>query len=209
VPVPGSVTAQQVRTAATNLIHGGQFQAKVFAALGAPPAQQPAIVGLAPVLGARAAETAEIEGAVYWLRFVYERPVCEPFHAPVVSEPSRPFRLAPFFDPDAPARPLVIRMPLDTSPKGLRKFPKGVAVLMSNKLRQQIERVQNAKLADIDEGNIADEPGWTLGMICSLSIPIITICALIVLMIFLYLLNIVFWWVAFFKICLPIPVRSE
>jgi hypothetical protein len=46
-------------------------------------------------------------------------------------------------------------------------------------------------------------------MICSLSIPIITLCAFIVLMIFLSLLNIVFWWMAFFKICLPIPVRNE
>ena len=112
-------------------------------------------------------------------------------------------------DPDAPARPLVIRMPLDTSPKGLRKFPKGVAVLMSSKLRQQVERVRNAKLADIDEGKVKDEPSWGIGMICSLSIPIITLCAFIVLMIFLSLLNIVFWWMAFFKICLPIPVRND
>jgi hypothetical protein len=53
------------------------------------------------------------------------------------------------------------------------------------------------------------DPGWTLGMICSFSIPIITLCAFIVLMIFIQLLNIVFWWLPFLKICLPIPVRSE
>jgi hypothetical protein len=44
------------------------------------------------------------------------------------------------------------------------------------------------------------------GLDCSgfmLSIPIITICALIVLMIFISLLNIVFWWLPFFKLCLP------
>ena len=40
-------------------------------------------------------------------------------------------------------------------------------------------------------------------MICSLSIPIITICALILLMIIVSLLNIVFFWVPLFKICLP------
>ena len=210
VPVPAAFSAINVRTAATNLIHGGLFQQKVFAALGPPQAALPAIpIGGPPARAAQAAETAEVAGAVYWLRCAYERPVCVPFHDPLLSAPSRPFRLAPFFDPDAPARPLVIRMPLDTSPKGLRKFPKGVAVLMSNKLRQQIERVQNKKVTDIEDGNLNPEPGWTIGMICSLSIPIITICAFLVLVIFLYLLNIVFWWVAFFKICLPIPVRSE
>jgi hypothetical protein len=208
-PVSSSLTGAQIRTAVTNLIHGGIFQNQVFAALGAPPATPPPGVGGPPVLAARAAEGGQAEGALYWLRFVYERPVCAPFHDPVVSQPSRPFRLSGFFDPDAPARPLVIRMPLDTSPKGLRRFPKGVAVLMSNKLRQQIERVRNQKLKDLDDGKVGDEPSWGIGMICSLSIPIITLCAFIVLMIFLQLLNIVFWWMAFFKICLPIPVRNE
>ena len=45
-------------------------------------------------------------------------------------------------------------------------------------------------------------------MICQLSIPIITICALILLLIIVALLNIVFWWMPFFRICLPI-VESE
>ena len=40
-------------------------------------------------------------------------------------------------------------------------------------------------------------------MVCQLSIPIITICALILLMIIVSLLNIVFFWLPFFKICLP------
>jgi hypothetical protein len=208
-PISNTLTGAQIRTAVTNLIHGGIFQERVFAALGAPPASSQASVGGPPVLAARAAEGGQAEGALYWLRFVYERPICAPFHDPIVSQPSRPFRLGGFFDPDAPARPLVIRMPLDTSPKGLRRFPKGVAVLMSNKLRQQIERVKNQKLKDLDDGKVGDEPSWTIGMICSLSIPIITLCAFLVLMIFLQLLNIVFWWLAFFKICLPIPVRSE
>ena len=44
-------------------------------------------------------------------------------------------------------------------------------------------------------------------MLCSFSIPIITICALIVLMIFVALLNIIFWWMPFLKICLPKPER--
>jgi hypothetical protein len=82
-------------------------------------------------------------------------------------------------------------------------------MLISNKLRQQVERVQGSKLEDIDKGDVGDEPGWSLGMICSFSLPIITLCAFIVLMLFIQLLNIVFWWLPFLKICLPIPVRSE
>jgi hypothetical protein len=57
----------------------------------------------------------------------------------------------------------------------------------------------------------AKEGGVGLGItwLCSFSLPIITLCAFICLNILLSLLNIVFWWMAFFKICLPIPVRSE
>jgi len=207
-PVPSSFGGPAVQALATSFISGGTFRSKVFTALDARPAPAAETPGRAPVLAARAAETVEVDGALYWLRFVYERPLCAPFHDPVVSEPSRPFRLGPFFDPDAPARPLVIRMPFDTSPKGLRRFPKGVAVMMSAELRRQAERVNNQKLADLDEGIVGDDKGWELGMICSLSIPIITICAFLVLMIFLQLLNIVFFWMAFFKICLPIPVKK-
>ena len=208
-PVASTLSAANLRTAVGALIGGDALQSAVFGALGTPPAAPPPVIGGPPVAFARAAETVDTAGALYYLRFAYERPRCAPFHDPVVSAPSRAFRLGGFFDPDAPARPLVIRMPLDTSPKGLRKFPKGVGVLMSSKLRQQVEQVRNAKLKDIDEGNLSSEPSWGIGMICSLSIPIITLCAFIVLMIFLSLLNIVFWWMAFFKICLPIPVRND
>ncbi len=200
--------------AAAGLLTGGQFQKDLFAALdGVAPAAGSAASapGGAPAIAARAAaaSAAPLDGAFYVARCIYERPRCSAFMPPVVSAPSRPFRMAPFFDPDAPARPITIRLPLDTSIKGLSRFPKGVSMLLSNKLRRQVERVQNAKLKDIDDGNVGSEPGWSLGMICSFSIPIITLCAFIVLMIFLQLLNIVFWWLPFLKICLPIPVRSE
>jgi hypothetical protein len=209
VPVPDGVTADEVRLAVDRLLQGGHFQTTIFDALDQALPISATPIGGAPVTGARAAEDAEADGGLYWLRFVYERSVCERFHDPVISEPSRPFRLGAFFDPDAPARPLVIRMPFDTSPRGLRRFPKGVAVLMSAKLRQQVERVRDQKLQDLDQGKVGDVPALRLGIICSLSIPIITLCALIVLMIFLQLLNIVFWWMPYFKICLPVPQRSR
>jgi hypothetical protein len=59
------------------------------------------------------------------------------------------------------------------------------------------------KLKD-GEGSTA---GLDLGWICSFSIPIITICAFIVLNIFLSLFNLIFGWLAFIKICIPVPRR--
>jgi hypothetical protein len=40
---------------------------------------------------------------------------------------------------------------------------------------------------------------------CTFSIPIITLCAFILLLVLVIVLNIVFWWIPFFKICLPVP----
>ncbi|HLP60807.1 MAG TPA: hypothetical protein VK186_18345, partial [Candidatus Deferrimicrobium sp.] len=168
-----------------------------------------------PSGGAQTGETGTVPevpkyeaGVSYVLRCVYERPRCKGIHPPVVSQPSRRFQLATYFEPEAPTRPVRIVMPEDTGIAGLRKFKKNVAVLFSDKLRNQIDQIKNAKVKDIDEGNISSEPGFSLGMICSFSIPIITICAMILLMIFVKLLNIVFWWMPFFKICFPIPRKN-
>lgn len=149
------------------------------------------------------ATTEENPEASYVIRCVYERPRCKGFVAPIVSRPSRPFQLASFFDPDAPIRPVHIRMPIDTSLKGLRKFPKGVSFELSKQLRRQIERAQSVGLDGLLEGK-SGSSSVNLGMICSFSIPIITICALILLMIIVQLLNIIFWWLPFFRICLPV-----
>ncbi|MBZ5569163.1 MAG: hypothetical protein LAN64_15095 [Acidobacteriia bacterium] len=139
----------------------------------------------------------------YVVRCVYERPQCGLKMVPVISEPSRPFQLASFFDPDAPARSIQVALPIDTTPAALRKYDKGVGFMISDQLGKQMSRVKGLK--QLMEGDLADPDGFGLGMICSFSIPIITICAFIVLMIFLTLLNIVFWWLPFFKICFPIP----
>ena len=146
------------------------------------------------------------DGAAYIVRCVYQRPVCRPPHADVVSLPSEPFTLASFFDPDAPARPLRISLPVDTSPAGLRSFPKNVAFLVSDRLRTQMEAVSGLKKTlDGDVGG----PAFDLGELCSMSIPIITICAFIVLMIFVALLNIVFWWLPLLRVCLPLRLKAR
>src|SRR5205807_3170653 len=83
----------------------------------------------------------------YRLRCVYERPECGPLHPPLVSRPSLDFAIAPFFDFDAPARPLTISLPVDTSVRDLRKFRKNVSFLISDQLKQQMSRVKDAKEA--------------------------------------------------------------
>jgi hypothetical protein len=143
----------------------------------------------------------------YIVRCLYERPQCaigKLAAVPVVSLPSLPFQLASYFDPDAPARMITVALPVDTTPAALRKYPKGVAFMISDQLGQQVKRITGLK--DLMDGNVGDGGGFGLGMICSLSIPIITICAFMVLFIFLILLNIVFFWLPFFKICFPIPI---
>jgi hypothetical protein len=127
---------------------------------------------------------------------------------PTISPASQPFQLASYFDPDAPARMTMVALPVDTTPAALRKYPKGVGFMISDQLGQQMKRVQGLQQLMNGQVNQGDSSGYGLGMICSLSIPIITICAFLVLMIFLILLNIIFFWLPFFKICFPIPTLT-
>jgi hypothetical protein len=143
----------------------------------------------------------------YVLRAVFQRPNCGPLRPDVVSDPTEAFAISSFFDFDAPSRPIRIAMPIDTSIKGLRKFNKNVGILISKQLREQMSSVTDLKKAL--DGNLASGEGFDLGVICSFSIPIITICALVVLLIFLILLNIVFWWLPFFRLCFPIALKAE
>jgi hypothetical protein len=161
------------------------------------------------------------ETAVFVIRCVFERPECGPLDPPLLSEPSRPFELAAFFDPEAPARAIRISLPVDTSPAGLRRAPKNTAFMVSDMLCGQINRAKGLGFIDLvlsvlpfplhkglDSGGptpCKTDAGLSLGMICSLSIPIITICALIVLIIMVSLLDIIFRWMPFFFFCFPLP----
>jgi hypothetical protein len=157
------------------------------------------------------------------MRCVFERPNCGPLEPPVVSAPTREFQMAGFFDPDAPARPIRIALPVDTTPAGLRKFDKNTAFMISDMLCGQIDRMKGLSLGDLirsvlpwplhkdlsvpDTGPCTDknDPSLQAGMICSLSIPIITICALLLLMIIVSLLDLIFRWIPYFIICFPLP----
>jgi hypothetical protein len=186
---------------------------------GALPAQSQ---GETPALSLAARPVLDTREGWFRIRCVFERPQCGPLDPPALSEPTQPFQLAGFFDPDAPARPIRIALPIDTSPAGLRKFDKNTAFMMSDILCGQVQRMKGLTLGDLvrsvlpwplhkdisapDGGPCASsDPGLSAGMICSLSIPIITICALLLLMIIVSLLDFIFRWVPFFLICFPLP----
>jgi hypothetical protein len=164
----------------------------------------------------------EREG-LFIIRCVYERPLCGPLEPSVLSDPTDAFQLAGFFDPDAPARPIRIALPIDTSPAGLRKHDKNTAFMISDVLCGQIGRAKGLSLGDLvrsvlpwpfhkdldmsapDQGACSKGPGLEFGMICSLSIPIITICALILLFVIVLVLDLIFKWMPFFIMCFPLP----
>lgn len=153
------------------------------------------------------------------VRFAYLRRDCGPLHPPTLSAPTQRFQLANFFDPDAPARPIRISLPLDTSPAGLRKFNKNTAFVISDMLCGQIQRAKGLGFIDLvlavlpwpfhkdlsmGSAGPCKSQELNIGMICSLSIPIITICALILLTIIVTLLDLIFHWLPWFVICFPV-----
>ncbi|MCA1614976.1 MAG: hypothetical protein LC795_15255 [Acidobacteria bacterium] len=147
-------------------------------------------------------------GDQYVLRYVYERAQCDPPHRHL-SRPTRAFELAPFFDPDAPGRNIRVGLPVDVSIAGLRKFKKNVGFIMSKELNAKLESLKGQEKATLD--NEADPQGVSIdiGWICSFSLPIITLCAFILLMIIVIVLNLVFWWIPLLKICFPIPLIAK
>jgi hypothetical protein len=159
----------------------------------------------------------------FTIRCGLSRPNCGALSPALVSEPTAAFQMAAYFDPDAPSRPIRIGLPLDTTPAGLRKFDKNTAFVMSDVLCGQVTKMKGTSFLDLilsvlpfplhqdlNTGDMApcSSGGISAGMVCSFSIPIITICALILLIIFVKLLDIIFQWMPFFQICLPLPKLS-
>lgn len=142
-------------------------------------------------------------GALYVIRCVYRKPRCEPREPPLLSDPTERFAIASYFDPDAPARNIRIAMP--TSFAGFAKMKKNVGFILSNEVRRKLSRVG----PDALKGTFDPEDQADKGEICSLSIPIITLVATIILMVFVTLLNLIFGWIGLIKICLPINLKAK
>lgn len=176
------------------------FRGRVEAALAEAPETAPAPVAQ-PKLPTQA-------GDRYVLRYVYLRGRCDPPHL-YVSRPTKSFELAPFFDPDAPGRDIRVGLPVDVSLAGLRKFKKNVGFIISKELNKKLEGIAGQEKDVLDNKADVKDGGIDIGFICSFSLPIITLCAFILLMIIVVLLNLVFWWIPLLKICFPIPLKAK
>lgn len=121
----------------------------------------------------------------------------------VWSAPSEPFKIAPWYD-NAGRPPVKITLP---SVSDLRKLKPNVAFAMPEDLFNQLQRDGKAML----KGDPTNAGGMKLGLmwICAFNIPVITICAFIVLNIFLSLFDLFLHWMFFIKICLPIPILKK
>ncbi len=114
------------------------------------------------------------------------------------------FTIAPWFESSGAPVP-VIPMPDLLDREQLKRVKPNVAFSLPPKLAKLLQG-DPKKLRD-GEGDGGD--GLGLGWICSFSLPIITLCAFIVLNIFLGLFNLIFFWLPFLKICIPIPKSKD
>lgn len=112
---------------------------------------------------------------------------------------SEPFRIRPWHA-SGPLPPHRVTLP-DLVPDRLDEVKPNVAFVVPPKLAGFMNG--NTAKALLKGSGGPGIPG--LGWICGFNIPIITICAFIVLSIFLSLLHIIFWWLPFVKICIPFP----
>ena len=119
----------------------------------------------------------------------------------VWSNPSEPFRILPWYASDAP--PAQVPLPDVTDRNVLKSLKPGVAFQLPPSLANLLRGDPN----DLIKGS-GNTGGLTIGWLCSFSIPIITICAFIVLNIFLSLFDLIFRWMLFIKICIPYPKRG-
>ncbi len=145
------------------------------------------------------------EQVLYAIRCLYTRPACLPPQTRV-SRPSPAFRLAGFYDAEAPARPVRIPLP-DINMAALRRFNKGVSFLIPESLQKKIERITGREKGLLEDPPKLNPETGGLAFICSFSIQIIFVVAFFLLLLFTIILNILFWWIAFFRICLPVPKK--
>jgi hypothetical protein len=116
----------------------------------------------------------------------------------VWSMESEPYRILPWWDGDGPA--VTISLP---DIRNLKKVKPSVAFAMP----PAIGNLFKGDMKALAEGD-GKEDNSGVAWLCSFSIPFITICAFIVLNIFLSLFDLIFRWMLFIKICIPIPKQA-
>jgi len=113
---------------------------------------------------------------------------------------SAPFRIRPWWDGDAP--PAQVPLPDISDRSVLAAMKPGVSFQVPPSLANLLRRDPSQLVKGTDPGG----GDLTIAWLCSFAIPTITICAFIVLNIFLSLFDLIFRWMAFIKICIPIPL---
>ena len=189
---------------------------------GAPPVTIPDDFGPVPagwlarfvdaslsVLEGRAAEARTLEGrfddasALYAIRaFVRVRgePAC-PLRL-VWSEMTPLYRVAPWYASTGAPQARIALPAFDRA---------SLAAMKPNVAFDVPPALQNLLMRNKPEDMLkSPKSGGELGIgwLCSFSIPIITLCAFILLNVVLSLLNLVFFWLPLVKICLPVPKKK-
>jgi hypothetical protein len=122
----------------------------------------------------------------------------------VWSKPSDPFRIAAWHECAGRTQPPV-SLPDPTDPNFRKNAKPNCSFAVPAGL---MNGIQGSSLSGLTAGSGPAPGGVQLNWICGFSIPLITICAFFVLNIFLTLLNLVFFWLPFIKICIPFPAPT-
>lgn len=121
----------------------------------------------------------------------------------VWSDYSPRFVIAPWFEGSG-APPVQVAMPDPTDREMLKKLKPNVAFTVP----AAMQHLLSGDPLDLMEGRKPAGKGLDIGWICGFNIPIITICAFIVLNIFLSLFDLFFRWMMFIKVCIPFPKKG-
>ncbi len=118
----------------------------------------------------------------------------------VWSDYSDAFVIAPWYEGGG-APPTQVALPDPSDKNVLAQLKPNVAFTVPASMQDLLA----GDPSDLLEGKKPAGSGLGLGWICSFNIPIITICAFIVLNIFLSLFDLFFRWMLFIKVCIPFP----
>jgi hypothetical protein len=121
----------------------------------------------------------------------------------VWSAPTPPYRVVPWFESSG-APPVLVRLP-PIDRETVKKLKPNIAFAVPGNVFNLLGRNKPSDFL----GGTAKAAQGGLDWICGFNIPIITLCAFIVLSIFLALLNIIFFWLPFVKICFPVPKKAK
>lgn len=119
------------------------------------------------------------------------------------SSNSQLFSILPWYEMGNRPMPRIELPPIDR--QIIRKLKPNVTFVVPGKLFDFMQ--SNDPLA-ILRGEATEGSGLGIRWICGFNIPIITLCAFILLYVILVLLNIVFWWLPFVRVCLPLPEKK-